>query len=153
MLLFVGYGNPLRGDDGLGPAVVHQLAQRVQRAGVQFVTCHQLTPELVETISQSCHVVFIDAFVGGCPGEIWCNSIEPSMSPGALNHYVSPAMLLAAARSWYGAKTTGTLITISGASFGFSEQLSSPVEAALRQVLEWLEQGIDYYFRVYGLAA
>ena len=51
-VLILGYGNPLRGDDALGPQVAEELAVRLgddPRVTVQAV--HQLTLDLAETLA------------------------------------------------------------------------------------------------------
>ena len=55
--LVIGYGNELRQDDGVGPRAALLMA----RLGLQAMAVHQLTPELVERISQVEQVVFVDA--------------------------------------------------------------------------------------------
>jgi hypothetical protein len=49
-VLIVGYGNPLRGDDGLGWRAAERLRTVIQDAGVEILALHQLTPELMETL-------------------------------------------------------------------------------------------------------
>jgi hydrogenase maturation protease len=43
--LLIGYGNPLRGDDGLGWQVADQVARDADKS-IKVVATHQLTPEL-----------------------------------------------------------------------------------------------------------
>src|SRR2546430_17105907 len=47
-LLIIGFGNPLRGDDDLGPRVARELRMR----GLPALDAHQLTPELAEAVSR-----------------------------------------------------------------------------------------------------
>src|SRR5579863_2441204 len=65
--LIIGIGNPLRGDDGLGWRAVESLRQIASLQEVETVTCHQLTPEMAESVSRAERVVFIDAYVGSPP--------------------------------------------------------------------------------------
>src|SRR5271169_1528567 len=51
--LIIGYGNPLRSDDGFGWHAGRLLAQSLADQDAKIITCHQLTPELAETLSQS----------------------------------------------------------------------------------------------------
>ena len=62
--LIVGYGNPLRGDDGVGQAVARAFADEAAIDGVDAVACHQLTPELAERFAAAARVVLIDAAAG-----------------------------------------------------------------------------------------
>ena len=58
--LIIGYGNPLRGDDGLGWRAAEQLAEIIPQSEAEVIACHQLTPELAEPISRARLVIFID---------------------------------------------------------------------------------------------
>ena len=51
-VLILGYGNPLRSDDGLGWQVAVQLFRTNTSPEVLVLPCHQLTPELAEPISR-----------------------------------------------------------------------------------------------------
>ena len=55
MTLIIGYGNPLRTDDGIGIVI----AEAIGGIGLQ-----QLKPELAEPISRAKHLVLIDARFG-----------------------------------------------------------------------------------------
>nr|MDQ2730551.1 hydrogenase maturation protease [Armatimonadota bacterium] len=66
--LVIGYGNPLRRDDGLGPMAAQRLAALADPLRVQVLTPYQLSPELAEPISQARFVLFIDASEEGVPG-------------------------------------------------------------------------------------
>jgi hydrogenase maturation protease len=48
--LIIGYGNPLREDDGVGWQVADQLLKNSE-GSIKVLTAHQLTPELAEPIS------------------------------------------------------------------------------------------------------
>ena len=59
--LVIGYGNTLRADDGLGPAVAERLGSEWADEDVGVLSCQLLTPELAEPVSRAEIVVFIDA--------------------------------------------------------------------------------------------
>ena len=50
-VLVIGYGNSLRGDDGIGPAVAQAFADEDATECADVIVCHQLTPELAESIA------------------------------------------------------------------------------------------------------
>jgi hydrogenase maturation protease len=129
-VLVIGYGNPLRGDDGFG----YRAAERIPGA----IAVHQLTPELMDPISQADRVVFLDATAGGVPGEIRRRRVEPSTSGGAFTHHSTPEGLLAGAKALYGCAPEAILITVCGARFDLSQTLSPEVESALQQILSEL---------------
>ena len=134
MILIVGYGNPLRGDDALGEVAATDLDglfRHDERVEVRAV--HQLTPDLAETLAGFGTVILVDARRGAPAGEIVVEEVraaEGSASP--FSHYVTPAELLALASVLYGASPRLFLVGITGASFDVGQPLSSPVRAALR---------------------
>ena len=59
-VLVIGYGNTLRGDDGVGPRVVEAIGT-LGLPGVRTLICPLLTPELADPISRAEKVIFVDA--------------------------------------------------------------------------------------------
>jgi hydrogenase maturation protease len=136
--LIIGYGNPLRGDDGLGWATAEMLAERY--TAVSILTCHQLTPELAEPVSRADRIIFIDATAVGEPGKIVCHTLTPVGASGELfSHTCDPAGLLQMAEMLYGRSPRGYLFTVTGASFGYEEGLSATVTAVLPQLCAKIE--------------
>jgi hydrogenase maturation protease len=128
-VLVIGYGNPLRGDDGLGPRLASAIDQ-LAFPGVDVLVCHQLTPELAEPISRADAVIFIDARVQGDPG-VQLQRIEAE-TPGAFRTHASdPAALLALARALYGTAPAGWWLTLPAVEFGFGEKLSPSAQESL----------------------
>jgi hydrogenase maturation protease len=107
----------------------------IQDPDVEILTLHQLTPELMDPISRADRVIFIDACEGPVPGEIRERTVEPQAAPGAaFSHHATPAALLAGARALYGRAPHATLITVTGADFSLSDQLSPAVSARMDAV-------------------
>lgn len=140
MLLVIGYGNPLRGDDGVGQIAARRLLERPLAAQVEVLLCHQLTPELAWPISRADSVIFIDAGTEQPPGAVECRQIEPLEAAGALTHSASPPALLAGALELYGARPRALLVSIGVDSLAYREQLSEPVSAALQEVVGLVER-------------
>ena len=133
--LIICYGNPLRGDDGLGWRVAERLRVAVQDPSVEILSLHQLTPELMDPISHADRAIFIDACDGLVPGEIQERVVEPQTMGVAFTHHSTPAALLAGARSLYGRAPMATLITVTGADFSLSDELSPVVSARMDDVV------------------
>ncbi len=132
MNVFIGYGNPLREDDGVGWAIAEEARSVLEAGGVQVLVCHQLTPELALDLIDAAKAVFVDACVEGRPGEIARRSVSAEDAVlGGFSHHVTPALLLASARAIGGTAPETLLITVTGARFGFGETLSAPVAAAV----------------------
>lgn len=135
-VLVVGYGNPLRGDDGLGWQAAQQLTTLPWQRDVDVVACHQLTPELSEPVSQAALVIFIDAAQDGLPGLMTERWIVPdAVGPAAFSHHLTPARLLACALALYGTCPAAVMLSVAGADFGPSEALSPAVQPVLPRVV------------------
>jgi hydrogenase maturation protease len=135
-LLVIGYGNPLRGDDGVGPRVVEAI-EELHLPGVRTLTCHQLSPEHAEPISQARVVVFVDAAVDA-PKAVQLRQLEPGGSSQLMAHAADPRTMLALARDVFGHCPEAWWLTIPAVKLGFGEELS-PVarhgcEVALEQI-------------------
>jgi hydrogenase maturation protease len=130
--LIIGYGNPLRGDDGIGQAVAQALANEAAIDYAHVIVCHQLTPELAECIAAVALVVFVDAAVNIPPGIVDVREIQgaSALSPG-LVHTADPAALLDLARKLYGRSPQAFLVTVGVSSLELSEGLSEAAAAAL----------------------
>ena len=140
-VLIIGYGNPLRSDDGFGWQASRWIARELAGHNAEVITCHQLTPELAEPLSRCSLAVFIDAEAGGEPGDIHCREVRPQVpSSAALAHTSSPAGLLASAAQLYGRCPQAIAITVSAQYFDLGESLSSAVSEALPKVVERVVQ-------------
>ncbi len=146
-VLLIGYGNPLREDDGIGWHAVEEMVNgRWAMVNLQCMAMHQLLPELAEPISQADLVIFVDAAVAGRPGEIRRIELAPEAEQaGAFSHQLGPAGLLESARVLYGRFPPATLFTVTAAQMGYGQQLSTPVAAALpgllRQIAARIQEG------------
>jgi hydrogenase maturation protease len=132
--LAIGYGNPLRGDDGVGWHVAALLDARQEGEQIETIACQQLMPELAERISRARGVYFVDATYQGTPGEWSCESIQPNAGTSLPGHVSTPEGILAMARELFDAAPVAYLFTICGACFEFREQLSPDVTAAAPSV-------------------
>ncbi|MFB3904585.1 MAG: hydrogenase maturation protease [Acidobacteriota bacterium] len=138
--LIVGYGNPLRGDDGVGPEAARQLAAEFQHPDIQILVELQLKPELAELLSQAEIAVFIDARTDGHPGEVSIEEVLPSEPDQTFTHQFAPPLLLMTAQVLYGRIPRTYLVSVSGQDFELSEGLSGAVKAALPKALESVRQ-------------
>ncbi len=131
-ILVIGYGNLLRGDDGVGQRAAQLLAEACAADRVTVIACHQLTPELAPAIAGADRLILLDAEAGGEPGQIRCRDLMPAAGhSGVLAHHMDASSLLAMAQMLYGHAPPTTIFTVCGASFDLGETLSPAVEAAL----------------------
>ncbi len=139
----VGYGNPLRGDDGVGQEVATALLQQKGSVGglaSATITCaHQLLPEMALDISRSRFAVFIDAAHDGRPGgsvslQLLAEPPEPGPGrPAAASCWedFTPANLLALSRCLFGTAPVAAVVTVGVVALGLGTGLSPLVQAAV----------------------
>jgi len=130
--LVIGYGNPLRGDDGLGWRVADELETCLEPGEATVLACHQLTPELAAPIAKADLVVFVDARVGERPGRVAVERVEAGGIDGwSFSHHLTPAALVTMAATLYGRQPTARVVSVEAAAFDDSVVLSAAVEAAV----------------------
>jgi len=138
-ILVIGYGNPLRSDDGIGWRVAEELQARLKTSHVEVIQCHQLEPELAEKLRDAAMVVFVDAAAEGSSGEWNHHRLTATKSSAVFSHGPTPAALLALAADLYGASPEAHLFTVCGSSFGYGEHLSTDVKRTLPSVVTEIE--------------
>jgi hydrogenase maturation protease len=134
MILIIGYGNPLRGDDALGPVAAKHLAQHYRDdANIHVCTVHQLTPELSEKVAAYTIALLIDARHREPAGQVFVEEVQLATNPSShpFSHYVTPPELLLLARTLYSSSPRMFLSGITATAFAVGEPLSPPVFAAL----------------------
>jgi hydrogenase maturation protease len=106
----IGYGNPLRQDDGIGRRAAELLEARLAPGAADVTCCHQLTPELAAMLADAPIVLFLDAAVDQTPGLVLYRSVSPHRL-GSASHHLSPEQLLDLARTLNGGVPPAFLIT------------------------------------------
>lgn len=129
--LIIGYGSPIRGDDAIGPLAADTLAAGPLPAGVNVISRHILTAELVEDIVGADRVIFLDATVDGEPGEVRVRSLAPDASAmSTMAHFLDPRELLAWSQALYQHEPEAYLVSAAGAFFEYSNYTLTPTAAA-----------------------
>jgi hydrogenase maturation protease len=149
-VLVIGYGNPLRGDDGVGCLVAEEVAKHIfdPESKVKVVACHQLNPELAEAVAETRAVIFIDASVELSPGEVRVSTIAPDrFSPASITHHMKPSALLATASELFGQAPPAKTVGIGAMSFDTGMHLTPPVRGAVWQAMQVIEKEIAAYLK------
>jgi hydrogenase maturation protease len=135
--LLIGYGNPGRGDDGLGPALADAV-ERVGLAGVTVETDYQLAAEHAVAVGEHDAVVFADAAVAG--PEPWSfTRVEAKPDLPWSTHGLEPPALLALARHVSSREARAYLLALRGYVFDeFSEELSERARQNLTDAVVFL---------------
>jgi len=137
-VLVLGYGNPARMDDGLGPALIETL-ERMDLPGVTVEADYQLTIEDAATVANFNVVIFADADLSGRePFHFW--KIEPKEDANLSSHSVSPEAVLQLAKSCFGATPAAYILGIRGYEFNdFGERLSEKALSNLAASATFME--------------
>lgn len=130
-LLFLGWGNPSRGDDALGPLLCERLAAaRGGSAAFEVQQDFQLQVEDALDVAGRTVVVFIDAAASGAaPFEFV--PVAACADRSAASHALSPQAVMATAAQVFGAAPPAYLMAVRGDSFGLGAPLSAAAAARL----------------------
>ncbi len=143
----IGVGNPLRGDDGAGPAVVERIRTRL-RGDAAAVSCSGEPWDLIESWRCARLAVVVDAMASGAPpGTV--RRIDPDAETippqpaGASTHGMglAEAIHLAGALRRLPERIVVFGVEVAGCRHG--EGLSREVEAAVEEVTELILDEID----------
>jgi hydrogenase maturation protease len=136
-VLFIGYGNPGRLDDGLGPA----LAARVEALSLKGMTVeadYQLAVENALDVSRHDIVIFADAAVRG-KAPFFFREIHPRSPLSLRSHSVSPEAVLFFAERLFQSRTKAYVLGIRGYEFnGYNEKLSERAEKNLEEAFQFV---------------
>lgn len=136
-ILVIGYGNELRGDDGLGPRVAEDVAA-ANYPGVQVWSVCQLVPELASEVAEARMVIFVDATVDPDRITVELKRVEAREAIDWSTHSVDPRTLIALTRAVYGRTPEAWWLMVPGQHFGFGEGLSSIAQTNVKNASERL---------------
>lgn len=143
--LVLGWGNPGRLDDGIGPAFAASL-KTMHLPGVEIDSDYQLQIEDASEIAAFERVVFVDADRGGAE-PFWLRRIYPSPKAASgssfTTHSVSPGAVLTMTRELFHAEPEAWLLGIRGYEFSdFGEELSERARENLHRALEYVSAAL-----------
>jgi hydrogenase maturation protease len=142
-IFVLGYGNPGRQDDGLGP----KAAERIASLGLPFVTtdaAFQLNIEDAEAISGYNAVIFVDASVSA-PEPFSFDSLSPADEVTFTSHSVSPGSIMRLCADHFGPAPQAWVMAIRGYSFEFEEGLTEAARKNLDAALAFLSDFLGRY--------
>ncbi|OIO83595.1 MAG: hypothetical protein COW32_03740 [Candidatus Aquicultor secundus] len=129
----IGYGNPLRGDDGVAHLVLDELERILGVPDIEIVRRHQLDVVDAELIGESHAVIFVDAHVSEQLGDIEVREITDARTDGInVTHISSPEELIVLAREIYGATPRAFVCAVRGYDFSFGAQVTEPTQRLAR---------------------
>jgi len=136
-VLVIGYGNPARADDGLGPALAERL-EEMDIPGLTVESDYQLSIEHAAMAAEHDVVVFADAD-GSAAEPFYLRPVEEEPLGRFTSHSVSPGEILRIARSCFDAAPEGYLLGMRAEVLEpFTEGLSPAAREGLEAALEYL---------------
>ncbi len=138
-VLVIGYGNPGRLDDGLGP----ELAEAISRKKLKNVTVdsnYLLTVEDAAEVAIHDVVIFADSSVN-CKEPFVFSPIAPRVVNTFSSHSIEPEIVLGYAYDLFKAQTKGYTLAIRGYEFNeFGERLSFRARDNLNSAVKFLSE-------------
>ena len=136
-ILIIGYGNTLRGDDGVG----YKIAEIIEQWNINNITSlavHQLTPDLAENIAQADTVIFVDAvtITDINQAKLEIKTISSNQKSNNLAHHNNPEQLLSLTQAIYQKVPQAYWILVPAFNFNFSEGLSPFTQKYVNLALE-----------------
>jgi hydrogenase maturation protease len=141
-VLVIGFGNPGRLDDGLGPELA-KAVERQQLPGVTVDADYQLTVEDAAEVARHDVVIFADADVSG-PEPFWVKRIHAGREHLSFtSHSVEPQDVLTLAKQLFHAEPEAYLLGVRGYEFNeFGERLSPQAQANLAEAIAFVNSAV-----------
>ena len=125
-LYIVGFGNPHRRDDGIGPYIVRQLKSALKDSDkIGFISLRHPEPSIVGELQGVHQVLFVDATIKALSNGWQLNRIQPEleMLPYTTHHF-TPPVILGMMKMLYGHSPPAWLLAVEGCDFGFGNRLT-----------------------------
>lgn len=137
-ILFYGFGNIGRQDDGVGIILTDQL-RALDKPNYCIEQNFQLNAEDAHTISLYPTVVFIDARVN-CETAFSCARLEALDEIEFSTHAMHPQSILSLCQNLYQQKPTTYLLTIAAYEFAFEQELTANAKNNMEQALSYINE-------------
>ncbi|QVL33512.1 hydrogenase maturation protease [Telmatocola sphagniphila] len=132
----VGYGNPGRQDDGLGPEAIRKLREW-NLPDVFLEDCYCLNLEDAQTAKDYDFWIFIDAAISE-DEPFRLTVVLPQDETSFSTHILRPETLLAICQKFFGTSPRSYLLTLRGYEFEFEEGLTEKAQLNLQKALDYL---------------
>jgi hydrogenase maturation protease len=131
--LVIGYGNPGRGDDGLGVRLAERLEAEAP-PGVDVEAAFQPGIEHAAGVAEHDWVLFLDAAADARP-PCELRRVDPRPDLRLGSHEVDLGAILAIAAESFGRRTPAWLLAVRGYAFDMAEELSEAAAGNLEAAL------------------
>lgn len=142
--LVIGYGNPSRGDDALGPQAAAEIerlaALHPEWGAIEVLTDFQLQVEFVTDLADRRRILFIDAAANGTEPFSFM-PLAAKQDASLTSHALSPAGLLAVYRDFHQTDAASShLLGIRGYDFELGASVSFHAQRNLETALVMLQR-------------
>ena len=139
-VLVLGYGNPSRGDDALGPLLLDYIQQHLDTSQLEVLTDFQLQIEHALDLQNRELVLFIDASVA-CAQAFDFVELHATKDKSYTSHAMSPTAVLQVYQSITDtAPPPAFLLSIQGLHFELGADLSPEATSNLQLAWDYLRQ-------------
>jgi hydrogenase maturation protease len=147
-ILVIGYGNPGRRDDGLGPALAARVEAQ-QWTGVTVQSDYQLMIEHSALMVGHDVVVFADAALNLPRGEPYdLQPVAAASCPSGFSHHLPPPAVLQLAADCFGARPQAWLLGIRAVDLrSYAEGLTPEAEKNLGAAFVALRDAVESWRR------
>ena len=133
--LIIGYGNSLRGDDGIGLEVA-RIVSGWKLPEVRSLYQHQLTPELAAQLALVDLAIFIDACQSIDNNTVGVHPLKPSSSIELGSHFSDPRVLLSLTKALFNRCPQAWWILVPGANFELKDSLSPLAQQGIKEAVK-----------------
>jgi hydrogenase maturation protease len=149
-ILIIGYGNPGRLDDGLGPAFA-KAVEEWNIPGITVDSAYQLSVEDSHAVARHDLVIFADATVGETDS-FYFRKLKPETEINHTTHHLDPASVFGLARKLFDTKCEAYELGIRGYAFNdFGEHFSTGAEENLAASLTFIRQLLQDDYGLYPM--
>jgi hydrogenase maturation protease len=146
MVLIIGYGNELMGNDGFGVYTLTLLRSLLKGDEIEFIESHQLTPEMALLISKASEVIFIDASFGEDEFVI-ATPLPKNISNLTTLHNLTPTSLLYICENLYGIAPKYSIFSVMFNKFFLSKTLSYRAEEIAKEMALFIQMELNNRYR------
>ncbi len=138
--VILGIGNPMRGDDGLGPALIERLQGKTKAILIDGgeVPENYLGP--IEAAKPEVVLIIDAADLQASPGDVALIEMEQLSQTGISTHNASLGLFAKVVQTLTGAEILVLAVQPMYNSFG------TPISEAVERTLEWVEQALEAIF-------
>lgn len=138
-LLILGYGNPGRQDDGLGPLFIKKIEEYELTNNIDLDTDYQLTLETAYDLANYQEVIFVDASLKGSDPYKFV-PVDQNINLIFHTHSVTPESIINLTNNLYNTYPQAYILAIRGYQFNdFGENISERAKFNLDLAVDFLK--------------